>query len=280
MAVSVAQKRAQFRALHGSGCFVLPNPWDVGTAKILADMGYKALASTSSGFAWSNGKADSAVGCDDVLAHLTTLCAATDLPVNADFEAGYSATAQGVGDNVRRAIATGVAGLSIEDATGDPAMPLFELGMAEERIKAARAAIDASGEDVMLIGRCEGFLLGETDINKVIDRLTAYSQAGADCLYPPGVKSKEHVAAVVKALAPKPVNILMGAPGMSVAELAALGVRRISVGGAMARMAWAAFLRASKDIIDNGSFAEFGNAISYAELNGMFAAMAGKKPRS
>lgn len=280
MSVSTAQKRAKFRALHEGGCFVLPNPWDAGTAKILAGMGYKALASTSSGYAWSNGKPDSAVGCEDVLAHLTMLCAATDLPVNADFEAGYSGTAQGVGDNVRRAVATGVAGLSIEDATGDPAMPLFEFGAAVERIRAARAAIDASGEDVMLIGRCEGFLLGETDIDKVIERLKAYSQAGADCLYPPGVKSREHIAAVVKALAPKPVNILMGAPGMSVAELAALGVRRISVGGAMARTAWAAFLRASKDIVENGSFAEFGNAISYAELNGMFAAMDKETPRS
>ncbi|HEY0220422.1 MAG TPA: isocitrate lyase/phosphoenolpyruvate mutase family protein [Afipia sp.] len=280
MAVSTEQKRAQFRALHADGCFVLPNPWDAGTAKILAGMGYKALASTSSGYAWSNGKPDSAVGCEDVLAHLTMLCAATDLPVNADFEAGYSSTAQGVGDNVRRAVATGVAGLSIEDATGDPAMPLFESGAAVERIKAARAAIDASGENVMLIGRCEGFLLGETDIDKVIERLKAYSQAGADCLYPPGVKSKEHVAAVVKALGPKPVNILMGAPGMSVAELAALGVRRISVGGAMARTAWAAFLHASKDILENGSFAEFGTAISYADLNGMFAKMDKEKPRS
>ncbi|HEY0234071.1 MAG TPA: isocitrate lyase/phosphoenolpyruvate mutase family protein, partial [Afipia sp.] len=223
MAVSTGQKRAQFRALHEGGCFVLPNPWDAGTAKMLAAMGYKALASTSSGYAWSKGKPDSAVNCEDVLAHLSMLCAATDLPVNADFEAGYSGTAQGVGDNVRRAVATGVAGLSIEDATGDPAMPLFELRTAVERIKAARAAIDASGENVMLIGRCEGFLLGETDIGKVIDRLKAYSQAGADGLYPPGVKSKEHVAAVVKALAPKPVNILMGAPGLSVAELAGLG---------------------------------------------------------
>ncbi|RTL50210.1 MAG: isocitrate lyase/phosphoenolpyruvate mutase family protein [Bradyrhizobiaceae bacterium] len=279
MAVSTEQKRAQFRSLHQSGCFVLPNPWDAGTAKMLAGMGYKALASTSSGFAWSNGKPDSAVSCEDVLAHLTALCAATDLPVNADFEAGYSGTAQGVGANVRRAVATGVAGVSIEDATGDPAAPLFDVDVAVERIRAARAAIDATGENVMLIGRCEGFLLGETDIGKVIARLAAYSEAGADCLYPPGVKTREHIELVVKALAPKPVNILMGAPGMSVSELAALGVRRISVGGAMARTAWTAFLRASKDIIENGSFAQFGHAISYAELNGMFAAMAKEEPR-
>ncbi len=280
MTASVEQKRARFRKLHESGCFVLPNPWDAGSAKILAGMGYKALASTSSGFAWSNGKPDNAVNCDDVLAHLTMLCAATDLPVNADFEAGFSATPEGVGANVRRAVATGVAGLSIEDATGDPKMPLFEFGEAVDRIRAARAAIDASRADVMLIGRCEGFLVGETNIDKVIERLVVYSQAGADCLYPPGVKTKDHIAAVVQALAPKPVNVLMGAPGLSVAELASLGVRRISVGGAMARTAWGAFLRAAKEIAENGSFDEFGAVISYADLNGIFAAMDKEKPRS
>ena len=273
MTVSVEQKRARFRKLHESGCFVLPNPWDIGSAKMLAAMGFEALASTSSGFAWSQGKPDNAVSCDDVLAHLAMLCGASDLPVNADFEAGFSTTPEGVAANVRRAVATGVAGLSIEDATGDPKMPLFEFGEAVARIKAARAAIDESGENVMLIGRCEGFLVGETNIDKVIERLQAYSQAGADCLYPPGVKTKDHIEAVVKALAPKPVNILMGAPGLRVAELAALGVRRISVGGAMARAAWGAFLRAAKDIADNGSFDEFGAAIGYAELNGLFAAM-------
>jgi 2-methylisocitrate lyase-like PEP mutase family enzyme len=280
MTASIEDKRSRFRKLHESGCFVLPNPWDVGSARLLGDLGYKALASTSSGYAWSNGKPDNAVSCEDVLAHLTLLCAATDLPVNADFEAGFSRTAQGVGANVRRAVATGVAGLSIEDATGDPKVPLFEFGEAVERIAAARAAIDATASDVMLIGRCEGFLVGETNLDKIIERLLAYSRAGADCLYPPGVKTRDHVAAVVKALAPKPVNILMGSPGPSVSELADLGVRRISVGGAMARAAWGAFLRAAKDIAENGSFDEFGAAISYAELNGLFAAIDKEKPRS
>lgn len=276
MPVSVQDKRAAFRRLHQSGCFVLPNPWDVGSAKLLAGMGFKALASTSSGYAWSTGRPDNAVSCDDVLAHLTALCAATDLPVNADFEAGFADSPEGVGANVSRAVATGVAGLSIEDATGDASAPLYQESVAIARIKAARAAIDASGQDVMLIGRCEGFLVGETNIDKVIARLIAYSQAGADCLYPPGVKTKDHIAAVVKALAPKPINILMGAPGLSVTELTELGVRRISVGGAMARSAWGAFLRSAKEIAEHGSFTEFGHAISYAELNGMFA---DKKPR-
>lgn len=276
MPVSVQDKRAAFRRLHQSGCFVLPNPWDVGSAKLLAGMGFKALASTSSGYAWSTGRPDNAVSCDDVIAHLTALCAATDLPVNADFEAGFADSPEGVGANVSRAVATGVAGLSIEDATGDASAPLYQESVAIARIKAARAAIDASGQDVMLIGRCEGFLVGETNIDKVIARLIAYSQAGADCLYPPGVKTKDHIAAVVKALAPKPINILMGAPGLSVTELTELGVRRISVGGAMARAAWGAFLRSAKEIAEHGSFTEFGHAISYAELNGMFA---DKKPR-
>lgn len=276
MPVSVQDKRAAFRRLHQSGCFVLPNPWDVGSAKLLAGMGFKALASTSSGYAWSTGRPDNAVSCDDVIAHLTALCAATDLPVNADFEAGFADSPEGVGANVSRAVATGVAGLSIEDATGDASAPLYQESVAIARIKAARAAIDASGQDVMLIGRCEGFLVGETNIDKVIARLIAYSQAGADCLYPPGVKTKDHIAAVVKALPPKPINILMGAPGLSVTELTELGVRRISVGGAMARAAWGAFLRSAKEIAEHGSFTEFGHAISYAELNGMFA---DKKPR-
>lgn len=271
MPVSTEHKRAEFRRLHQSGCFVLPNPWDVGSARLLVGMGFKALASTSSGYAWSNGQRDNTVSCEAILAHLSLLCAATDLPVNADFETGFADTPEGVAANVRRAVATGVAGLSIEDATGDAAMPLFARSDAIARIKAARAAIDATGQDVLLVGRCEGFLVGETDLNKVIDRLVAYADAGADCLYPPGVKTRDQVAAVVKAVAPKPVNILMGSPGLSVAELTDLGVRRISIGGALARAAWGAFLRAAHEIADKGVFDELGKAVSHADLNAMFA---------
>jgi 2-methylisocitrate lyase-like PEP mutase family enzyme len=270
---SATQKRAEFRKLHESGCFVLPNPWDVGSARLLASMGFKALASTSSGFAWSTGRRDNSVSCDDVVAHLKTLCDATDLPVNADFEAGFADDPADVAANVTRGVATGVAGLSIEDSTGNAKQPLYEMKLSVERMRAARAAIDATKQDVMLVGRCESFLVGIPDLNGTIARLTAYADAGADCLYAPGIRTKEHIVAVVKAVAPKPVNLLVGAPGgLKVAELADLGVRRISVGGAMARAAWGAFLRVSRDIAQNGSFAEFGNAVSYAEINGMFGA--------
>lgn len=270
MSVSVMQKRAEFRRLHESGCFVLPNPWDVGSARLLQGMGFKALASTSAGFAWSIGRPDNRVTCDDVLGHLKALCDASDLPVNADFEAGFADEPEGVAANVTRCVAMGVAGLSIEDSTGDAKQPLYETKLSVERMRAARAAIDATKQDVMLVGRCESFLVGLPDLDETIARLTAYAEAGADCLYAPGIKTKEHIAAVVKAVAPKPVNLLMGAPGMSVTEIADLGIRRISVGGAMARAAWGAFLRVSRDIAQNGSFAEFGSAVSYAEINGMF----------
>ena len=267
MPISIAQKRAEFRKLHESGCFVLPNPWDVGSARLLAGMGFKALASTSSGFAWSTGRPDNDLPVEQVLDHLND---ATDLPLNADFEAGFADDPADVAANVTRGVATGVAGLSIEDSTGDAKQPLYEMKLAVERMQAARAAIDATKQDVMLIGRCESFLIGQPDLNATIARLTAYAEAGADCLYAPGIKTKDQIVAVVKAVAPKPVNLLMGAPGMSVAEIADLGVRRISVGGAMARAAWGAFLRASRDIAQNGSFAEFAHAVSYAEINGMF----------
>lgn len=270
MPVSTAQKRATFRKLHESGCFVLPNPWDVGSARLLAGMGFKALASTSSGFAWSTGRPDNDLPVEQVLDHLKMINDATDLPLNADFEAGFADDPADVAANVTRGVATGVAGLSIEDSTGDAKQPLYEMKLAVERMRAARVAIDATKQDVMLIGRCESFLIGQPDLNATIARLTAYAEAGADCLYAPGIKTKDQIVAVVKAVAPKPVNLLMGAPGMSVAEIADLGVRRISVGGAMARAAWGAFLRASRDIAQNGSFAEFAHAVSYAEINGMF----------
>ncbi len=271
MPVSTAQKRADFRKLHESGCFVLPNPWDVGSARLLAGMGFKALASTSSGFAWSTGRPDNDLPVEQVLDHLKIINDATDLPLNADFEAGFADDPAGVAANVTRGVATGVAGLSIEDSTGDAKQPLYEMKLSVERMRAARAAIDATKQEVILVGRCESFLVGIPDLNATIARLTAYADAGADCLYAPGIKSKEHIVAVVKAVAPKPVNLLVGAPGgLTVAELADLGVRRISVGGAMARAAWGAFLRVSRDIAQNGSFAEFGNAASYAEINGLF----------
>lgn len=270
MPVSTAQKRADFRKLHESGCFVLPNPWDVGSAQLLQGMGFKALASTSSGFAWSIGHSDNKVSCDDVLTHLKALCDTADIPVNADFEAGFAHDPAGVAANVTRAIETGVAGLSIEDSTGDASAPLYEMTLAVERMRAARSAIDAKGGDVVLIGRCESFLVGQPDLKATIARLVAYAEAGADCLYAPGIRTKEQIAAVVKELAPKPINVLMGSPGLTVAELADLGVRRISIGGALARAAWGGFLRAAREIAEKGSFSELAHAVPHGEINGFF----------
>src|ERR1700744_1362693 len=244
MPVTTADKRAVFRKLHETGCFLIPNPWDVGSARALQHLGFKAIASTSAGFAWSIGKADNRVTLDDVLGHLTALCEAVDLPVNADFEGGFAHEPAKVAANVARAVKTGVAGLSIEDSTGDAARPLYERDLAIERIKAARAAIDADNSGVLLTGRCEAFLVGQPDLDMVIDRLKAYSAAGADCLYAPGIRSKEQIAAVVKAVHPKPVNLLQGWPGVSVAEATDLGVRRISVGRSPGRAAPGGFLGA------------------------------------
>jgi 2-methylisocitrate lyase-like PEP mutase family enzyme len=271
MTTTPADKRIAFRKLHETGCFVLPNPWDVGSARALQHLGFKAIASTSAGFAWSIGKADNRVTLEDVLAHLTALCEAVDLPVNADFEGGFAHKPEKVAANVARAVKTGVAGLSIEDSTGDAAKPLYERDFAIERIKAARAAIDADNSGVLLTGRCEGFLIGQPDLAMAIDRLQAYSAAGADCLYAPGIKSKEQIAAVVKAVHPKPVNLLQGWPGVSVAEATELGVRRISVGGSLARSAWGGFMRAAREIAEQGTFDEFGKAAPGGELNKMFS---------
>lgn len=270
MTISVSDKRAAFRRLHESGCFVIPNPWDVGSARALQHLGFKALASTSAGYAWSTGRADNKVTCDDVIDHLTRLCAAVDLPVNADFEGGFADAPDAVAANVTRAIVTGVAGLSIEDSTGDKARPLYERTLAIERIAASRAAIDASGSDVMLIGRCEGFFVGQSDLDMVLDRLVAYAAAGADCLYAPGIRTPEQILAVVKAVAPKPVNLLIGWPGLTVSEAAELGVRRISIGGALARTAWGALMRTARDILENGSFASFVDGCPAVDLNRMF----------
>ncbi|GLH76705.1 2-methylisocitrate lyase [Bradyrhizobium sp. SSBR45G] len=270
MTVTVADKRAAFRELHQAGCFVLPNPFDVGTAKMLQHLGFKAIASTSAGFAWSIGKADTKVELDEVLAHLTAICAAVDIPVNADFEGGFADAPEGVAANVTRAIATGVAGLSIEDSTGDKADPLYEHGLAVARIRAARQAIDASGGDVLLTGRCEAFLWGRPDLGLVTERLVAYAEAGADCLYAPGIKTIEEISAVVRAVAPKPVNLLIGASGLSLAEASGLGVRRISVGGSLARMAWTGFMRAAKEMAEQGTFTELQGGYPGGELNKIF----------
>jgi 2-methylisocitrate lyase-like PEP mutase family enzyme len=271
MPVTTADKRATFHKMHEAGCFVIPNPWDIGSAKALQRMGFKALASTSAGFAWTIAKADNRVTLDDACTHLAALCDAVELPVNADFEGGFAHQPDKVAANVARAVKTGVAGLSIEDSTGDAAKPLYERAFAIERIKAARAAIDADNSGVMLVGRCEGFLVGQTDLNMVIDRLHAYAEAGADCLYAPGIRSKEQIAAVVKAVHPKPVNLLLGWPGLSVAEVAELGVRRISVGGSLARAAWGGFMRAAREIAEKGTFTELGNGYPGGELNKMFS---------
>jgi len=270
MPIATADKRATFRKMHETGCFVLPNPWDVGSARALAHIGFKALASTSAGFAWSIGKADNRVTLDEVCEHLTELCGAVDLPVNADFEGGFAHEAEKVAANVARAVKTGVAGLSIEDSTGDPAKPLYERAFAIERIRAARAAIDKDNSGVLLVGRCEGFLVGQADLKMVIDRLQAYAEAGADCLYAPGIRSPEQISAVVKAVHPKPVNLLLGWPGFSVGEAADLGVRRISVGGSLARAAWGGFFRAAREIADKGTFTELGSGTPGGELNKMF----------
>ena len=270
MPVTSTEKRATFRKMHESGCFILPNPFDVGSARALAHLGFKALASTSAGFAWTIGKADNRVTVDDVCDHLTALCAAVDLPVNADFEGGFAIEPEKVGANVARAVKTGVAGLSIEDSTGDAAKPLFEQRLAVERIRAARKAIDADNSGVLLTGRCEGFLWGVTDLNLVIERLTAYAEAGADCLYAPGIKTSEQIAAVVKAVQPKPVNLLIGASGLSLKQAGDLGVRRISVGGSLARSAWGGFMKAAREMAEQGTFTELATGYSGGELNKMF----------
>jgi 2-methylisocitrate lyase-like PEP mutase family enzyme len=269
MPVTTTDKRAAFRKMHDSGCFILPNPFDVGSALALQQLGFKALASTSAGFAWTIGKADNRVTVDDVVSHLTVLCAAVDLPVNADFEGGFAVEPDKVAANVARGVRTGVAGLSIEDSTGDAANPLYDFDLAVERIKAARKAIDAGDGGVLLTGRCEAFLWGRNDLNLVIERLQAYSAAGADCLYAPGIKTKEEIAAVVKAVHPKPVNLL-NASGLSLQEAADLGVRRISVGGSLARAAWAGFMKAAREMAEQGTFTELAHGFPGGELNKMF----------
>ncbi len=261
----------QFQALHASGTFVIPNPWDVGSARLLVSLGFTALATTSSGFAWSTGRPDNHITLADALAHLRTIAAGVDVPVNADFEGGFAVDAAGVAANVAAACDTGIAGLSIEDSTGDPHEPLFAFDLAVKRIAAARRAIDASGTGVWLTARTEGFIVGQPDLDETVRRLRAFADAGADCLYAPGLRTAEQIAAVVQAVAPKPVNVLVGGPFTTVASLQRLGVRRVSVGGALARSAWAGFLTAAREIASEGTFAAFGAAVSGAEMNASFS---------
>src|SRR6202046_4850934 len=268
---STADKRKTFRKLHEASCFVIPNPWNVGSARYLQGPGSKALATTSAGHAHAQGFADGAQSRDDVLAHYRELAAATDIPLNADFENGFADDPEGVAANVTRCIATGIAGLSVEDSPKD-ARPLYELDAAVARVKAARAAVDRAGGDVVFTARAENFVRGVNDLDDAIRRLKAYAAAGADCLYAPGIKTREQIEAVVKAVAPKPVNFLnSNAFGFTVADLAAMGVRRISVGGSLARVAMHAFIKAANEIAHDGKFDDFAGLISNPELNKIFS---------
>jgi 2-methylisocitrate lyase-like PEP mutase family enzyme len=265
---------AKFRAMHESGCFVLPNPWDIGTAVYLQQLGFKALATTSAGFAFSRGKPDGGVSLDEMLSHIGEIVAATPLPVNADFLNGFAEKPEDVAANVKRCIATGVAGLSIEDNSGNSAAPLYEKDLAVDRIRAARSAIDASGIPVVLTGRCEAWLVDQPDpFRVVLDRLFAYAEAGADCLYAPGVKKPNEIAEIVRAVAPKPVNVLVSGFNreLSLSQLSDLGVRRISVGSGLAAVAWGAFIRAARSIATNGKFDHFADAAPFAEINDLFS---------
>lgn len=267
-AASVADKRAAFRQLHDSGCFVIPNPWDAGSAVLLQSLGFKALASTSAGMAWSMAKPDNKVEREDVLAHLRALTAVTDIPLNADFENGFADDPDGVAANVAKAIETGIAGLSIEDSTGNREAPLYDFDLAVQRIRAARAAIDRTGSGVLLTARSEGFFVGRPDLGETLRRLKAYAAAGADVLYAPAIREEAQIRAVVQAAAGKPVNMLT--MGQSVAELAQLGIRRISVGGSLARAAWGEFIHTAKEIAAEGTFEHFRQGAPGAELNRLF----------
>jgi 2-methylisocitrate lyase-like PEP mutase family enzyme len=279
---ALAARRHAFRQLHESGCFVMPNPWAIGSARYLQRLGFKALATTSSGVAWSQGRCDGGLDRQDVLDHLRDMAAATDLPLNVDFESGFAADPQGVADSVRLAIETGIAGLSIEDATGDAANPLHDIDTAVARLRAARVAIDQSGTDTLLVGRAENFFAGRADLADTLARLQAYAQAGADVLYAPGIRTQGEIAAVVAAVAPKPVNLLISSAGdltmhdigalgvRRVSVGGALGVRRVSVGGALEPSAWGGFMRATRGIAEQGRFDGLADAASGAELNSLF----------
>jgi 2-methylisocitrate lyase-like PEP mutase family enzyme len=258
-----------FHALHQSGCFVMPNPWDAGSARALAQLGFPALATTSSGSAWAMGYADNHLSLDQALAHLELIAGSVAVPINADFEGGFAVEPDGVAASVTRAVGTGVAGLSIEVSTGDAAHPLFDFDLSVRRVRAARAAIDRAGVPVVLTGRSEGFIVGRPDLKETLRRLTAYAEAGADCLYAPGLSSMDDIRAVVKAAAPKPVNVL-ARPSLTVEELSAAGVRRISIGGGFARTAWTGLLEAAHEVRERGTFTAIGRAKTNAELNAQF----------
>lgn len=263
----------EFRRLHESGCFVMPNPWDIGSARMLVSLGFPAIASTSAGLAWSVGRRDNEISLEVSLAHLRTLAGGVDVPVNADFEDGFATAPEGVAANVASAATTGIAGLSIEDSTGNRAAPLYDFALAVDRVKAARRAIDDSGTGVLLTGRSEGFIAGRPDLAETIERLTAYAEAGADCLYAPGVRSIADIGTIVRAVAPKPVNVLVGGDYLTVAQLTEVGVRRISVGGALARAAWTGFIGAAKEIAEQGTFTALSRTIPVPELNGLFSSI-------
>jgi 2-methylisocitrate lyase-like PEP mutase family enzyme len=265
-----AARRRVFRELHAAGCFVIPNPWDVGSARLLARLGFRALATTSAGFAWSLGRCDNHASLEEALAHMSAVVRAVDMPVSADFEGGFAVEPAGVAANVSAATGTGIAGISVEDSTGDDAHPLFDFILAVERVRAARRGIDESGSGVVLTARSEGFIVGRPDLRETIRRLAAYAEAGADCLYAPGIRTREEIVAVVGAVAPKPVNVLVGGNFTTVAELSGLGVRRISVGGALARAAWTGCLEAAREIAHRGTFAGLGRALPFADINGLF----------
>jgi 2-methylisocitrate lyase-like PEP mutase family enzyme len=269
---SYAERRRTFRRLHESGCFVIPNPWDAGSARYLQLRGFKALATTSAGCAWSHATSDGSAGLETTLANVRAIVGATDLPVNADFESGFASTPEGVASNVAACVAAGVAGLSIEDSTGRAADPLYPIPVAVDRLRAARAAIDATQTGVLLVGRAECYLVGHPNpLAESIRRLTAYADAGADVLYAPGAATREDIAAIVAAVAPRPVNVLVSRnTGVTVSDLAALGVRRVSVGGALARAAWTAFTHAAEAIALEGRFTGFDGTLGAAEINGYF----------
>ncbi len=268
---SATDRRRQFHQLHASGCFVIPNPWDAGSARMLARLGFAALATTSAGFAWSLGRADTQVSVEEMLAHLRLVSASVEIPVSADFQGGFASEPAGVAANVIRAAATGIAGLSIEDSTGEALNPLFDFALAVERIQAARQAIDAESSGLLLTARSDGFIVGRPDLAETIRRLTAYAEAGADCLYAPGLRSLSDIRAVVAEVAPKPVNVLVGTGFTTVAELADAGVRRISVGGGLARVAWTAFFAAAEEIAGSGTFTSLNAIPAFPEVNARFA---------
>jgi 2-methylisocitrate lyase-like PEP mutase family enzyme len=268
---TISDKRRTFRQLHETGCFVIPNPWDVGSARYLQGLGFKALATTSAGFAFTQGLPDGGVSRAMMLAHFRDIVAATDVPVNADFEGGFADAPEGVAESVRLCIDTGVAGLSIEDSTADDANPLYDFELALARVRAARAAIDKAGGDVVFTARTEGFIRGRPDLDETIRRLKAFADAGADCLYSPGIKTREQIEATVKAVGGKAINFLnSSAFGFTVSDIAGMGVRRISVGGTLARVAMDAFIKSARAIAEQGKFESFAGVVANADLNGFF----------